>query len=95
MPAASLADQITRGGPPSVQRRIGAHREGHAAAPQMPPQQTGGTQPAPAQPTSNDPTTTAAGGADISTQFEQILELLEARILRELERRGGRFRGGF
>jgi hypothetical protein len=93
--AASLADQITRGGPPSVQRRIGGHREGRAAAPQTPPQQTGGTQPAPAQPTSNDPSTTVAGGADIGTQFEQILELLEARILRELERRGGRFRGGF
>ena len=51
----------------------------------------------PAQPTAaNVPSTTARpGGADIGTQFEQILELLEARILRELERRGGRFRGGF
>jgi len=32
---------------------------------------------------------------DLSTQFDRILELLEDRILRELERRGGRFRGGF
>ena len=63
---------------------------------QVPPQQTGGTQPVPAQPmAANVPSTSAAGGADIGTQFEQILELLEDRILRELERRGGRFRGGF
>jgi Domain of unknown function (DUF4157) len=37
----------------------------------------------------------AAAAPDLTTQFDRILELLEDRILRELERRGGRFRGGF
>jgi hypothetical protein len=29
------------------------------------------------------------------SQFDRIVELLEDRIIAELERRGGRFRGGF
>jgi hypothetical protein len=33
--------------------------------------------------------------ADTRAQFELILELLEERILAQLERRGGRYRGGF
>jgi hypothetical protein len=28
-------------------------------------------------------------------QFDHILELLEARVINEIERRGQRFRGGF
>jgi hypothetical protein len=32
---------------------------------------------------------------DTRAQFERILELLEERILAQLERRGGRYRGGF
>ena len=32
---------------------------------------------------------------DVLDQFDRILELLEDRIITELERRGGRFRGGF
>jgi hypothetical protein len=53
----------------------------------------------------NTPTPTAPGGAtpqaaapttsETLAQFERILEMLEDRIMSELERRGGRFRGGF
>jgi hypothetical protein len=31
----------------------------------------------------------------IEDHFERILEMLEDRVLAELERRGGRLRGGF
>jgi hypothetical protein len=39
--------------------------------------------------------TLRANPADTRAQFELILELLEERILAQLERRGGRYRGGF
>jgi hypothetical protein len=37
---------------------------------------------------------TAPSTSETLAQFERILELLEDRIMSELERRGGRFRGG-
>jgi hypothetical protein len=42
-----------------------------------------------------DLSTLRANPADTRAQFELILELLEERILAQLERRGGRYRGGF
>ncbi len=108
--AAALAGQLTgtgsgaratspRGGD-VIQRVIGGHRRQTAppqmtAAPQVgldAPQNAPFSQPAA---TIDDPHSTAALIPDLSTQFDRILELLEDRILRELERRGGRFRGGF
>jgi Domain of unknown function (DUF4157) len=91
-----------------IQRQIGSHRARLAPAQQqsvLPP-----LSPPMAQPAvtindgndanrgngANDKQSGRTGGApDLSTQFDRILELLEDRILRELERRGGRFRGGF
>jgi hypothetical protein len=83
-----------------IQRKqIGGHRNRLTAAPrQSVPAPTDAPMSAPAVITNDD------GGAstdsddetpDLLTQFDRILELLEDRILRELERRGGRFRGGF
>ena len=61
-------------------------------------------------PTDVSTTTTSSGGSSGFTnstrfpsrnsthlldQFEHLVELLEERIISDLERRGGRFRGGF
>jgi hypothetical protein len=88
-------------------RRIGGHRGRPTAAPKQtvpPPASPPMAQPAEtidasaASATRPDDTSGGRGThepVDLSTQFDRILELLEDRILRELERRGGRFRGGF
>ncbi len=100
MSAAALADQITGGTSGSAQRVIGGHRaRAQGAAP------SGGSSTdvrvAPTNDAQPDPgrnpaeTAAVAAAPNLSDQFEHILELLESRILRELERRGGRFRGGF
>jgi len=44
---------------------------------------------------SSDQSALRSTPADTRAQFELILELLEERILAQLERRGGRYRGGF
>ncbi len=105
--AASLAAQITghhatSGHGDTIQRAIGGHRTRGATAPAttIPIPQTGNVAtdgstnqpPAPSQAAAN---ATAPAVPDLTTQFDRILELLEDRVLRELERRGGRFRGGF
>ena len=94
--ADALAASITGSGGTRVQRVIGGHRQGRAAT----------TPTAPALATahpdhSHSPDGAAPAGRwpapaiDVAGQFERILELLEDRIITELERRGGRFRGGF
>jgi hypothetical protein len=100
--AADLTAQLTAAATGDViQRQIGAHRRRGQTAPPVltaaPPMSVE----APSSPPLAQPavTTDQDPGAfpipDLSTQFDRILELLEERILRELERRGGRFRGGF
>jgi hypothetical protein len=99
--AAALADQITSGPSTRVQRVIGGHRaRAQVAAPNggsSPDVRVAPTNDARPDPGARIPAETAAVAAapNLSDQFEHILELLESRILRELERRGGRFRGGF
>ncbi len=101
--AADLAAQLTAAATGNViqRRQIGGHRRrGQTAPPELTaaPALTVDT---PSTPPMAQPavTTDQEPGAfplpDLSTQFDRILELLEERILRELERRGGRFRGGF
>jgi hypothetical protein len=76
---------------------IGANRGGSASAPASAPV------PAPAAPSapsarsapSSPADQSATQAPDLVSQFDRILELLEERVLRELERRGGRLRGGF
>ena len=82
---AELATRLT-GSTPVVQRRMTATGNDTVASP--PVTSTSAVAPP------------AAGGAPASTtdlldQFDRIVELLEERIIVELERRGGRFRGGF
>lgn len=105
--AAALADQITGTGGDTVIRRwntatprgagrSGAplatdRRGGSGGAPAPAPQQTVAPAPVPAPP----PAEQVAAAPDLVEQFDRILELLEERVLRELERRGGRLRGGF
>jgi hypothetical protein len=101
--AAALAAQLTAS-PASgdvIQRQIGAHRRRGqtappvlTAAPAM-PVDTPSTPPIAQPAVTTDEEPGASGFPDLSTQFDRILELLEERVLRELERRGGRFRGGF
>jgi hypothetical protein len=93
--AASLADQLSREGA-TVRRAIGSHRTATPSAPSTSNPTPGGVPGGAAVTTNARPAaSTAPAGMDLGEQFEHILELLEARILRELERRGGRFRGGF
>jgi len=96
--AAALAEQITQGAS-GVQRVIGGHRRGRA---QTVPDTSSVNAPssiqvpaAPLETIDDRDDAPTATGPDLATQFEYILELLEERVLRELERRGGRFRGGF
>ena len=99
--AAALAASIT-GPPDTVQRLvIGGHRARSAATaatmtPTAPPQSSTATAPytppVPSAPPMEPPAPTTT---EMLSQFDRILELLEDRIVAELERRGGRFRGGF
>jgi hypothetical protein len=87
--ASGLAASITRGSPATpVVRRVETA---------TPPQAATTTQP-------HDDQTAASTGesgvissapTSLLAQFDRIVELLEDRIINELERRGGRFRGGF
>ena len=94
--AAALASSITIGD--TVQRKVtlGSHRA-TVPAPPLPP--TVVPLPTPTTPPPPDvvaaPDDTARQATSVDAQFDRILELLEDRILTELERRGGRFRGGF
>jgi hypothetical protein len=93
--AAALAASIDGD---TVQRKvtIGKHRTSIPSAP--PTQPTTPTMiptpPPQAQPAEAAETASAAAPST-DVMFDRILELLEDRILTELERRGGRFRGGF
>jgi hypothetical protein len=95
--AAALAAQLTSGTPDDViQRQIGAHRRRGQTAPPVLTAAPPVAVDTPSTPPMTQPAmTTDIPIPDLSTQFDRILELLEERILRELERRGGRFRGGF
>jgi Domain of unknown function (DUF4157) len=97
--AADLAARITGTAENTVQRRntqsvIGGHRQrsapqNNAVAPLAPPQQ-------PAEATGSPPPTfSGVNTTDSLDQFQRLVEMLEERIIVELERRGGRFRGGF
>jgi Domain of unknown function (DUF4157) len=89
--AAALAATLTGGETVQRQVTIGKHRQ-TVQAPTTAATTTSAT-------VSPPPPTEVEAGAEASTPtdvlFDRILELLEDRILTELERRGGRFRGGF
>jgi hypothetical protein len=80
---------------------LGSHRAAASIAPSQPVVQPPVPAPEPEQPPSYE--THAQDSSPVEQQssttalanFDQILELLEERIISELERRGGRFRGGF
>jgi hypothetical protein len=84
--ASELAARISGTAAPIVQRRFTASPEiaNDAVAPVAPPQQAGANQSA----------FTGATTTDSLDQFQRLVEMLEERIIVELERRGGRFRGG-
>ena len=86
--ASGLAASITRGSPTTpVVRRVET-----AAPPQMAPT----TQPHEQTAAStNESGVISSAPTSLLAQFDRIVELLEDRIINELERRGGRFRGGF
>jgi hypothetical protein len=98
--AAALADSITRPRPTPIGT---AHATATPTAPetiQRTSIQRLATTTAPAAATTQSTTDSTSRAAAPTTsetldQFEHILELLEDRIMSELERRGGRFRGGF
>jgi hypothetical protein len=106
--ADALAASITGSGGDQIQRFIGGHRRGRAAtapppstslpvtsAPATAQQQQSLPATQPEQPAPQAEATATAPTLDIAGQFDRLLELLEDRIITELERRGGRFRGGF
>ncbi len=104
--AAALAASITAdAGADTIRRvRIGGHRgRGGTTIPTAPPTTQVGNVPTGAtttagtvpQPPPATEAKQAAAAAGLLGQFDRILELLEERILTELERRGGRYRGGF
>jgi hypothetical protein len=105
MRGAPLLPRMSPAGVDTVQRvTISKHRAGKAKVPAAPPDLTATTTPPPSPPqalpttqatteTTTDASTAPAPSTD--AMFDRILELLEDRILTELERRGGRFRGGF
>jgi hypothetical protein len=101
--AAALASELGATSSPTVQRVIGGHRAGGRATTTTTQPTQPAQQPAATPSDTNDATQAGLGSmpradramSDLSVQFEQILELLEERVMRELERRGGRFRGGF
>ncbi|MET0579060.1 MAG: hypothetical protein ABW122_10405, partial [Ilumatobacteraceae bacterium] len=89
--ASSLWDSLTSGASQLYDRFVGPGTASTNDAPA--PQPTVAPVQAVATPPSNG--TADAGGLDIERHFDRLLELLEDRIISELERRGGRFRGGF
>ncbi len=94
--ASALAARISGTGPTVAQRRtVAGASPGLGAAPGADQPQAESQSQAPAA----NPATVADNSADTTTdlinQFDRIVELLEERIIVELERRGGRFRGGF
>jgi hypothetical protein len=88
--AAALAASIQPGA--TVQREITTANSGSSTVAAPPP-------PTPASPPQQSPPAESDSpphdAATTDAMFDRILELLEDRILTELERRGGRFRGGF
>jgi len=94
--ASALAARISGTGPAAVQRLTVAGAGPGAGVAPAPDQLE--AQPQPPEPSANS-VTGGADAADTTTdlinQFDRIVELLEERIIVELERRGGRFRGGF
>jgi hypothetical protein len=88
--AADLAARLTRS-TPTVQRfETGtvAPTLGASGIPGAPPVAAG-------SPESPPPTFSGVNTTDSLDQFQRLVEMLEERIIVELERRGGRFRGGF
>ena len=93
--AAALASSITTGGIVQRKQTLGSHRANVPAPPPTPDTGDG--------PTAATARRHRGAGRHLprrpvarwTPQFDRILELLEDRILTELERRGGRFRGGF
>lgn len=95
--APSLWDSFTSGAGQLYDSMFGGGSQGQSApatANQLPVQPQAPVQ-QPAVATSQPPVVQAAPEIDLDKQFERILERLEDRIIAELERRGGRFRGGF
>ncbi len=103
--AASLAARLAGTEPGDTIRRwrtgktpgaptMGGNRARSAAAPQAPPPSSSVVAPQP-EVVQNESPPSAPDAPDLATQFDRILELLEERILTELERRGGRLRTGF
>jgi hypothetical protein len=94
--ASSLWDSITSGAGQLYDNVFGGTAQGPATTtaptdPQPAPAQTAALQQAAAAAVQEP----AAPAMDLDDQFERLLERLEDRIISELERRGGRFRGGF
>ena len=100
--AASLWDSITSGAGQLYDSVFGGGTQPQPTPPTttQPPTTTNPV-PAPAQTAAVQQAAAAAVAApaapvmDLDDQFERLLERLEDRIISELERRGGRFRGGF
>jgi hypothetical protein len=95
--AAALAESITRArptttatAPESIQRAPVQRFSTADATTTSPPTATTASTTRNSTSQATAPTT-----SETLAQFERILELLEDRIMSELERRGGRFRGGF
>ena len=99
--ADALAAQITRGASAPVIRRAETTvarpptSTTNASSTSTTSPRTTSTTSAPSSADDTDDRSDALRPMDLTNQFELILELLEERIMQELERRGGRFRGGF
>jgi hypothetical protein len=86
--ASGLAASITRGSPETpVVRRVETAAPPQTAATTQPNEQTAAS--------TNESGVISSAPTNLLAQFDRIVELLEDRIINELERRGGRFRGGF
>ncbi len=106
--AAALAEQIMRGGTPSSSPTPTIRRfDNMPPLPPIPPPSNATSRPPTAPPVDTSPgskafweqvDSTDEGAAwfrnQLQANFDRIVELLEDRIIGELERRGGRFRGG-
>ena len=94
-PGATVQRQFTKARPRGAARgvEIGGAR---AAAPQPQPQPAPVNNPAPVPVSAPAQESAApmAAGFRVEEHFERILEMLQDRVLAELERRGGRLRGG-
>jgi hypothetical protein len=95
--AAALADSITRSRPtPTASGPIQRAPSTTTATATPTPSTVAPPSDRPMAATPNSTNqATAPTTSETLAQFEHILELLEDRIMSELERRGGRFRGGF